>query len=100
MQHSMWFEASHGIVSGELKTPNVVSLAAYLEGGGARTLLAHAYGDILGGLMDFRDEIVQARTVDEAHEIALWLHELIVKAQEFENLALNMEDVLNGGTAA
>lgn len=97
--HSMWFEAHNGIVRPQPAT-RVVNLSAWTEARGAATVIAHAYGDMSGALLDFKSEILQARTADDAVGIANLLRELMVKVIEMEDLALKTADLLTNGSAA
>ena len=64
------------------------------------TVLAHAFGEISGALLDFKAEILRTRQASHANDIANLLRELMIKTIEMEDLALRTADDLNRGSAA
>ena len=84
--------------------PQRVSQSALYYDYGAQpdsaTVLAHAFGDVSGALLDFKSQILRAHTSNQAHEIRNLLAELIAKAVELEDLALKTAEELNHGSAA
>jgi hypothetical protein len=83
--------------------PQRISIANFYDYGAqpdSATVLAHAFGDVSGALLDFKSQILRAHTSGQAIEIQRLLAELIAKAVALEDLALKTAEELNHGSAA
>jgi hypothetical protein len=64
------------------------------------TVLAHAYGNVTGALLDFKAEIQKATDANDASAIAILLSELVERTFETQAFAMRTVCALNSGRPA
>lgn len=64
------------------------------------TVLAHAYGEVTGGVLDFRAQIARATTADALFDMRQMLSELREMVAEVEATAMDKMDAMGTGSAA